>query len=414
MPIDYQQPPAEVAQAATASTASFDEQYEAARKLANEGQPELALAAYTTLLARSPGNVDVLLGRGIVLSRLERWSEAEADLTAAAKASPDYADVWFALGNLWQWQDQYGRAADAYGRAADLRPRDAAPRMAQARALRGAGQSDEARAALEQARAAGADAADVDAALRAMQPPRVLGAGNPEAALASGYTWSTGLAGSWQDVGSGPRWNDQTLSVRRYFENGSVGFEALRAHRFDQSGRAWAIDAYTGLWKGAYANLRYQRAPSERLFPANSGRIEVYQSLGGGWEASLSDDVLGFDSRVNIYGVSLGKYTGNFYIQLRHQNIVSEGSHSSGDRLLARWYYTGDGDSYLEGTANRGRSDDPLSLTGGRARSGGGSLAWVHYFSRDWGGKIGASFARSGGAGGERERGVSLGLYRRW
>ena len=414
MPIDYQQPPAEVAQAATAATASFDEQYEAARKLANEGQPELALAAYTTLLARSPGNVDVLLGRGIVLSRLERWSEAEVDLTAAAKASPDYADVWFALGNLWQWQDQYGRAADAYGRAADLRPRDAAPRMAQARALRGAGQSDEARAALEQARAAGADAADIDAALRAMQPPRVLGAGNPEAALASGYTWSTGLAGSWQDVGSGPRWNDQTLSVRRYFENGSVGFEALRAHRFDQSGRAWAIDAYTGLWKGAYANLRYQRAPSERLFPANSGRIEVYQSLGGGWEASLSDDVLGFDSRVNIYGVSLGKYTGNFYIQLRHQNIVSEGSHSSGDRLLARWYYTGDGDSYLEGSANRGRSDDPLSLTGGRARSGGGSLAWVHYFSRDWGGKIGASFARSGGAGGEREHGVSLGLYRRW
>ncbi|MGI4718705.1 MAG: YaiO family outer membrane beta-barrel protein [Janthinobacterium lividum] len=413
MPIDYQQPPAEVAQAATTPTASFDEQYEAARKLANEGQPELALAAYTTLLARSPGNVDVLLGRGIVLSRLERWSEAEADLTAAAKASPDYADVWFALGNLWQWQDQYGRAADAYGRAAALRPGDAAPRMAQARALRGAGKPDEARAALEQARAAGADAADVDAALRAMQPPRVLNAGNPEAALASGYTWSSGLTGSWQDVGSGPRWNDQTLSVRRYFENGSIGFEALRAHRFEQSGRAWAVDAYTGLWTGAYANLRYQRAPSERLFPANSGRIEVYQSLGGGWEASLSDDVLGFDSRVNIYGVSLGKYAGNFYVQLRHQNIVSEGSHSSGDRLLARWYYAGDGDSYLEGAANRGRSDDPLSLTGGRARSGGGSLAWVHYFSRDWGGKIGASFARSGG-GGERERGVSLGLYRRW
>ncbi len=378
MPLDYQQPPAEVVQATPG--ASFDEQYDAARKLANDGQPELALAAYGVLLARSPGNVDVLLGRGIVLSRLERWSEAEADLTAAAQASPDYADVWYALGNLWQWQDQHAKAAEAFGRAAALRPEDEAARTAQARAL------------------------------RALQPPRP---GNPEAAIASGYTWGSSLTGSWQDVGDGPRWNDQTLSVRRYFENGSIGFEALRAHRFDQTGRAWALDAYTGLWKGAYANLRYQRAPAGRLFPANSGRVEIYQSLGGGWEASLSDDVLGFDSRVNIYGVGLGKYVGDFYVQLRHQNIVSEGSHSSGDRLLARWYYRGDGDSYLEATANRGRSDDPLSLTGGRARSGGGSLTWIHYFSRDWGGKIGASFSRDGGDG-EREHGVSLGLYRRW
>ncbi len=411
MPLDYQEPPAAAVQAAAAPTASFYQQYEAARKLANEGQPELALAAYNSLLARSPGNVDVLLGRGIVLSRLERWQEAEADLAAAAKAAPDYADVWFALGNLWQWQDRHAQAADAYGRAAALRPQDGATRMAQARALRAAGQPDAARAALEQARAAGADTAEVDAALRAMQPPRP---GKPEAAIASGYTWSTGITGSWQDVGDGPLWHDQTLSARRYFKNGSIGFEALRAHRFEQSGRAWAIDAYTGLWNGAYANLRYQRARGARLFPANSGRVEIYQSLGGGWEASLSDDVLGFDSRVNIYGVGLGKYAGNFYVQLRHQNIVSEGSHSSGDRLLARWYYRGDGDSYLEATANRGRSDDPLSLTGGRARSGGGGLTWVHYLSRDWGGKIGASYARSGGADGERERGVSIGLYRRW
>lgn len=425
MPVDYQQPPAEVAQAQPAATAPFEQQYEEARRLANTGQPELALAAYHTLLARSPGNVDVLLGRGIVLSRLERWSEAEADLAAAAKASPDYADVWFALGNLYQWRDQPAKAAEAYGRAAALRPGDAATLMARARALRAAGDLDGARAALAQARAAGADALEVDAALRAMQPqtqtqtqapsesrPQPF-SGNPDAAIAAGYTWAAGLSGSWQDVGDGPRWNDQALSLRHYMKRGSIGFEVLRAHRFDQTGRAWAIDAYASLWPGAYANLRYQHAPSERLFPAHSGRIELYQSLGNGWEASVSDDLLGFDGRVNIYGVSLAKYSGNFYVQLRHQNIVSQGSRGSGDRLLARWYYAGDADSYLEATANRGRSDDPLSLSAGRARSGGGSLTWVHYLSRDWGGRIGASFARSG-SGESRERGLSIGLYRRW
>jgi YaiO family outer membrane protein len=378
MPIDFQLPP--TAQVQAASPASFDEQYEKARSLANAGQPALALAAYSALLAQSPGNVDVLLGRGIVYTRMERWSEAQLDLEAAAKASPAYADVWLALANLHKRQ----------------------------------GHPDAARLDLEKARALGANGAEIDSALAALAPrpapqPR---AGNPEAVPAAGYTWAASLSGSWTDVGSGPRWNDQTASVRHYMKGGSIGFETLRAHRFDQTGHAWALDAYADLWTGAYANIRYQRSPAARLFPANSGRVEVYQSLGQGWEASVADDVLGFDARVNIYGVGLGKYAGNWYVQLRHQNIVSQGSHSNGQRLLARYYYAGDADSYLEATANSGRSDDPLSLSGGRARSGGGSVTWVRYWSDNWGSKVGANFSR--GANDARERGLSVGLYRRW
>lgn len=380
MPIDFQLPP--TAQVQAASPASFDEQYEKARALANAGQPALALAAYNALLAQSPGNVDVLLGRGIVYTRMERWSEAEADLEAAAKASPAYSDVRLALGNLHRRQ----------------------------------GRPEAARLDIEKARALGANGPEVDAALAALEPRPALQppprAGNPEAVLAAGYTWAASLSGSWTDVGSGPRWNDQTASVRHYMKGGSLGFESLRAHRFGQTGHAWALDAYADLWSGAYANIRYQRAPAARLFPANSGRVEIYQSLGQGWEASVADDVLGFDSRVNIYGVGLGKYIGNWYVQLRHQNIVSQGSHSNGQRLLARYYYAGDADSYLEATANSGRSDDPLSLSGGRARSGGGSVTWVRYWSDNWGSKVGASFSR--GANEARERGLSVGLYRRW
>ena len=412
MAIDFQLPPAATTQAQAAGSASFDAQYERARALANAGQPALALAAYNALLAQSPGNVDVLLGRGIVFTRMERWSEAQADLEAAAQAAPDYADVWLALGNLHQWHDQPAQAVLAYTRLTVLRPNDAASWQARARAQRAAGRLDAARADLEQARALGANAQETDAALAALRPRP----GNPEAALASGYTWAASLAGGWTDVGGGPRWNDQTASLRHYMKSGSLGFETLRAHRFGQSGQAWALDAYADLWRGAYANIRYQRAPAARLFPANAGRVELYQSLGGGWEASLADDVLGFDSRVNIYGVALGKYVGNWYLQLRHQAIVSAGSHSNGQRLLARYYYAGDADTYLEASVNSGRSDDPLSLAGGRARSGGGSVTWVRYWVRywggNWGGKLGASFSR--GANDARERGLTLGLVRRW
>jgi YaiO family outer membrane protein len=417
MPIDFQLPNDPPAHIQAASIPSFDDQYAQARALANNGQPELALAAYSALLARSPGNADVLLGRGIVYARLGRWIEAEADLNGAAQASPGYADVWEALGNTYRWSERPARALEAWERLVALRPADPAAYVARARAHRALGHTDLARADLERARTLGGDAGEIDGLLADLAPrPAVPSAGNPDATIAAGYTWAAGLSSSWTDVGNGPRWNDQTLSVRHYMKGGSLGFETLRAHRFGQHDVAWALDGYLTLWKGAYANLRYQHSATSRLFPANAGRVEVWQSLGNGWEASLSDDVLGFDGRVNIYGVSLARYVGNFYVQLRHQNIVSQDSHSTGDRLLARWYYSGDADDYLELSANSGRSDDPLSLVGGRARSGGGGVNWVRYFSPQWGGKIGATFSRAAasGASSGKERGLSFALYRRW
>ncbi|MGJ7917086.1 YaiO family outer membrane beta-barrel protein [Massilia sp. LXY-6] len=414
MPIDFQLPSDPPSQVQSASATSFDDQYAKARALASGGQPELALAAYSALLTCSPGNADVLLSRGIVHARLGRWREAEADLGAAVKASPDYADAWEALGNTYRWSGQAARALDAYERLAALRPNDPHALLARARAHRALGHAAQARADLERAPALGGDAGEIDGLLAELQPrPPVPSAGNPDAVNPAGASWAASLSSGWTEVGNGPRWNDQTASVRHYLPAGSLAFEALRAQRFGRHDAAWALDAYTGLWRGAYANLRYQHAAGSRLFPANAGRVEVWQALGQGWEASLSDDVLGFGARVNIYGASLARYIGNYYVQLRHQAIVSAGSHSTGERLLARWYYAGDADNYLELSANSGRSDDPLSLVGGRARSGGGGVAWVRYFTPQWGGKIGASFSRSAAGGGD-ERGLSFALVRRW
>jgi YaiO family outer membrane protein len=393
---------------APAAAPSFDDAYARARALANDGQPELALSAYDALLARSPGNVDVLLGRGIVHTRLGRWDAAERDLRAAAAAAPTYADVWSALGDMYAWSDRPEQARNAYTQLIALRPADPAPRIARGRALRALGRNAEARADLDQARALGGNGDAFELLAAALQPR----AGNPDAAIAAGYTWAATLAAGWTDPGAGPVWHDQTASVRHYTQAGSLAFETLRAHRFGRHDYAWALDGYVNLWSGAYANVRYQRGAAARLFPANAARVELYQSLGHGWEASVSDDVLGFAARVNIYGVSIAKYTGEWYVQLRLQNIVSAGTHGSGERLLARWYYAGDADTYAEASVNSGRSDDPLSLVGGQSRSGGGGVTWVRYWTPAWGTRVGASFSRASGA--DNQRGLTIALYRRW
>jgi YaiO family outer membrane protein len=202
------------------------------------------------------------------------------------------------------------------------------------------------------------------------------------------------------------------MAVRRYARAGSLAFETLRAHRFGRHDTAWALDAYANLWRGAYANLRYQRGSAARLFPGNAGRVEVYQAFGDGWEASVSDDVLGFATRVNIYGATLARYTGDFYLQWRHQRIVARGAGGGGERLLGRWYYLGDADSYVEASVSGGRSDDPLTLVGGQSHTGGGSAAWVRYWTPRWGTRLADMFTRATGAG--SERGLSFSLYRRW
>src|SRR5258705_10550018 len=98
------------------SPPSFDQQFQNARALAIAGHREAALSAYTALLQQSPGNADVLLGRGRLYAWMGKWAEAEADLSAATVAAPEYADAWSALGDLYIWSDRPRQAADAYGR----------------------------------------------------------------------------------------------------------------------------------------------------------------------------------------------------------------------------------------------------------------------------------------------------------
>lgn len=390
--------------------ASYDAQYDKARVLASAGQYDLAVAAYTALLAQSPGNADVLLGRGLAHVRMKRYGQAESDLRAASIASPAYTDVWSALGNVYYWSDRPALAVPAYTEAIKLQPSEPAHRIARASAYRDLGQRELARADLVAAGQLGGDRGKVAGMVAGLD----VRSANPDVSVPDGYQWGAGVSSSvTRRSQRNLRGNDQTLSIRRYFDQGSLGFETLSASRFDQRGHAWALDGYVSLWGGAYANLRYQKAPAERLFPRYSWRAELFQSVGNGWELSASDDHLQFgDSAVTIYGVAVARYVGDFYVRLRHTSIVSDVSRSSGDRLVVRYYYSGNADDYAEMTASRGRSEDALSLSGARQQSGGASVSYMRYPARHWGYKIGASYARESGIG--SERGLSGALFLRW
>jgi len=399
---------------AAAGTESYEAQFAQAHALATNGRREDAIALYTTLLQRSPGNTDVLLARGRTYAWDGRWPEAEADLTAVTTAKPDYADAWSALGDMYQWSDRPQQAATAYARWAELAPDDPAATIALGRAHRAAGDTAAAQADFEAARARGADPAQVDDYLASLQPRNV----EPDAVLPEGYRWALRVGGTHTsfDPSSRDSWNEYEVALRRKFARGSLALEMLRAHRFDEHDTAWALDGYVSLWQRAYANVRYQRGPSGDLFPGNAWRAELFQGVGQGWELSASYDHLEFDgSDTDMYGVGVGRYFGNFYARYRALHVPGVGSGSLSHRAQLRWYYAGNADDYFEVSAGHGRSHERDVSGFDRVVANSHSsfgVNYVKFFTPRWGFKLGAGFDND--VDGFDERSVSASLYSRW
>ena len=226
-------------------------------------------------------------------------------------------------------------------------------------------------------------------------------------------TWSVSMGSGSTNAAAGKA-NDSYLTLRRYTELGSIAIERIQLKRFGSIDTALALDAYPRLWAGAYANIRYQSAKTPDLYPKQSWRAEIYQNIPGGWELAASHDHLGFVSDVNIDGIAVGHYWGNFYARLRHQRVLSNASSGSGDRFMVRYYYEGDADHYVELNASKGRSDDfsTAQIAGNRSDSKG--VAWYHFLNRNWGLKVSASQANDTSAYGQKERSMNAGLSYRW
>ena len=399
------------AQQSTAPAPSLDEQMAQARQLATNGQRDAALALYGRLLEDRPGHGDLLLARGRTLAWMNRWDESERDLLAVTKAHPTYADAWSALGDMYFWSDRPAKAAAAYGQWAALSPNESEPYVAQGRALRDTGDYNGASRAFQQAEQHGATADQVESLRASLRPPPA----NPADRVPEGFRWVA--SGSYDHTGfQGGRipWNDYSLSLRRRFDHGSLAVELMRTNRFGGGDTAVALDGYVDLWSRAYANIRYQHASGDSLYPNYAARAELFQGVGSGWELSGSYDRLKFSNGVNIYGLGVGRYFGNFYARLRVTHVpASDGTSSMGYRVLLRNYYRGDADNYVEVRVGHGRGNDFLPgqiLSPVNSSSVGASL--VFFPEPQWGLKLSTDYGQATTA--PNQLSVSMSIYRRW
>jgi YaiO family outer membrane protein len=361
---------------------SYEAKFQLARLLSFNGQRAEAIRLYTELLSARPANSDLLLGRGRTYAWEGRWTEAEADLTALTSQLPDYGDAWSALGDVYLWSGRPAQAVRAYTSWVSVQPGEPAAYLARARAY------------------------------RALERPE------PQAAQGRSFRWLAHVGDTYSDFSAGrSAWSEFDASVRAYLPRGSLAAESLVARRFSLTDHAFALDGYADAWSRAYLNLRYQYSPSATLYPHQAYRAELFQGIGRGWEPSVSYDHLSFAStEVDMYGVGVGKYLGNWYLRWRTLFIPSTPALGVSHRAIARYYFSGNADDYVELNGGFGHGSEilPHSVLVNVTSSWSAGAQIQKFFTPRWGIWLTGSVSDEHTANPFVERDASLTLLFRW
>ncbi|MFH1740561.1 MAG: YaiO family outer membrane beta-barrel protein [bacterium] len=323
---------------------SYEAQFGLAQALSFSGKHSEAIQVYTNLLSTHPDDPDARLGRGRVYAWERQFEEAETDLTFVTEKHPEYTDAWSALGDVYLWSARPDQATEMYTRCIEQKPDEPAHYIARAKAHRNTRRFAEARKDLDSAHAKDGDQDEINQLLRELQ--RVPGA----------RPWEASANYSFQSFNEDRAdWHTYNASIRRTFERGSLALETIRTHRFSEWDEAAALDGYLDLWPRAYGNLRLQFTSDADVLPRNDSAVEVFQGFGPGWEISASYRNMDYpDDDVDLYGASLGKYIGNWYLRGRTTFLDEDGSLLSSHAFFARRYLE-TVDDFIEVGGGRGK-----------------------------------------------------------
>jgi YaiO family outer membrane protein len=159
--------------------------------------------------------------------------------------------------------------------------------------------------------------------------------------------------------GSVPGWTTWTgvrVLAQRRIDRATLGLEVASLRRFDLSDQAVSGEIYLELWEGAYTHLRGRVTQDGDFLPKSDVRGELFQSLGGGWEASANLWTMNVTGpNVLIGGIGLAKYQGIWFIRSEGNLARLDGEDALSGRLYVRRYVGASSREYIEVGAGAGK-----------------------------------------------------------
>lgn len=307
------------------------------RKLYSAGQPEKAKELAREYL-RNNDNVDIHLTLGFMESWDSEYDDAKNQFNIVLRKKPGYSDASFGLAKVYIYTDDYlsalrvvnaGLAFDPDNKDLLETRKNIMQRLNEINIL-GPGLFS---------------AMGVPSAVGPYSPGKKMNAifVNQE------FTYVDDLKQIWKI---------STLGYERYTPLGPILFSFNQFDRFNSAGNQVVVEAYPGLWKGAYMYLGYGYS-STSYIARNYVGFEPFFSLPHGFEFSAGERILQFQGgTTHLYTGSIAKYWGNYWFALRPY-YTGKGSRSY--YFTTRRYFSSP-DSYIGITVGGGKGPNTFDL----------------------------------------------------
>lgn len=338
-----------VAQLAVADARAQDASQDlvtAARELATSGRRPEAIRRLRARLASSPTDSDARVLLAAVLSWDGHYEEARAELAQVVKESPNRGDALNVLVNIELWSDHPDRAEVLTRGALRRRPKDTELLFGHARALNALNRIPEARDVLDR--------------LLLVDPRHADGLKLRARVGENLRRWSAGVSTSVDWFNDNRlAWQETSVQLKRRTNVGTVILRASQAERFGSRDQQFEIEAYPSIRPGTYLELGAGWAPMAELYPVRKFMGDIYQSLGGGYQASIGMRRLDFTDPVHIYVGTLTKYYSDWAFTGRVFLTPGTIGTSRSFHVSARRYF-GDGTQYVGARVSQGSTREEI------------------------------------------------------
>mgnify|MGYP003575095012 CR=1 FL=1 len=305
-----------------------DELFTQARNIPKEkpNYPKI-ISILKLALEKSPNYADVRLFLGRVYTWNDNLDSARYEFNQVIAKEPQNTEAYSAIFDVEYWNNNYARALDHANQGLLYEPNSSELLIKKAKALNAMKDSRQALALLK-------SYSKKNSSDTVKSYYDLLRKENAKNLIDISYEYV------YFDKRFDDPWHYTSLDYTRNTSLGSITGRVMYSNRFRTDGLQGEIEAYPSISKGIYAYVGAGYSQSD-IFPRFRAGVSLYYTLPKSFDAETGFRYLDFNpNKTYIFVVALGKYTGNFYFNLKSYLSPDVDIFSHSYTFSARYYFS--------------------------------------------------------------------------
>ena len=310
------------------NTLTSDELFTQARNIPKEkaNYPKI-INTLKLALEKSPDYADIRLFLGRVYTWNDDLDSARYQFNQVISKEPKNIEAYSAIFDVEYWNDNYARALDHANQGLLYDPNSPELLIKKAKALNALKDSRQALAMLKSY-----SKNNLSDTVKSYYD--LLRKENAKNLIDVSYEYV------YFDKRFDDPWHYTSIDYTRNTSLGSITGRLMYSNRFRTDGLQGEVEAYPSISKGIYAYVGAGYSQSD-IFPRFRAGLSLYYTLPKSFDAETGFRYLNFNpSKTYIFVLALGKYTGNFYFNLKSYLSPDVDIFSHSYTFSARYYFS--------------------------------------------------------------------------